>query len=185
MGMYSEMNTPGTNAGLARDLFAFVQEQPYMQSGFTTFIASFAEPHPFDEGDFERLLWQQLQALHDLDAPLHAWDASVSADPENPAFSFSFAGHAFFIIGMSPASSRWSRRFAWPMLVFNAHNQFEHMNVSVLPSGEIEIDPPLSRAGDYILLRAEMDMIVGLTACSAELSNNGTFKPIDVEILDE
>ena len=26
-------------------------------------------------------------------------------------------------------------------------------------------------------------MIVGVTACSAELSNNGTFKPIDVELL--
>lgn len=127
MGMYGEMNTPGTNAGLARDIFAFVQEQPYMESGFTTFIATFAEPHPVDEVDFERLLWQQLQALHDLDAPLHAWDTSVSSDPENPAFSFSFAGRAFFIIGMSPASSRWSRRFAWPTLVFNAHNQFEQL----------------------------------------------------------
>lgn len=59
------------------------------------------------------------------------------------------------------------------------------MNVSVLPGGELKIDPPLSRPGDYILLRAEMDMIVGLTACSAELSNNGTFKPIDAEVLDE
>lgn len=58
------------------------------------------------------------------------------------------------------------------------------MNVSVLPNGELKIDAPLSRAGDYILLRAEMDMIVGLTACSAELSNNGTFKPIDAEVLD-
>jgi uncharacterized protein len=32
------------------------------------------------------------------------------------------------------------------------------------------------------MLRAEMDMYVGLTACSAEMSNNGTFKPIDAEI---
>jgi len=29
-----------------------------------------------------------------------------------------------------------------------------------------------------------MDLIVGVTACSAELSNNGLFKPIDVEILE-
>ena len=58
------------------------------------------------------------------------------------------------------------------------------MNVLVLPNGGLKIDPPLSKAGDYILLRAEMDMIVGLTACSAELSNNGTFKPIDVEVLN-
>ena len=50
-------------------------------------------------------------------------------------------------------------------------------------SGELRILPPRSRAGDYLLLRAEMDMIVGVTACSAELSNNGSFKPIDVDLL--
>lgn len=56
------------------------------------------------------------------------------------------------------------------------------MNVCVLPSGELSIDPPSSRAGDHILLQAEMDLIVGVTACSAEKSNNYTFKPIDVEL---
>jgi len=57
------------------------------------------------------------------------------------------------------------------------------MNVEIAPSGELRIRAPRSRAGDYLLLRAEMDMIVGVTACSAELSNNGTFKPIDVELM--
>ena len=56
------------------------------------------------------------------------------------------------------------------------------MNVVVLPSGELQILPPRSRAGDFLLLRAEMDVVVGVTACSAELSNNGRFKPIDVEV---
>lgn len=56
------------------------------------------------------------------------------------------------------------------------------MNVDVLPSGELRILPPRSRAGDHILLRAEMDLIVGVTACSAPLSNNGRLKPIDVEV---
>lgn len=56
------------------------------------------------------------------------------------------------------------------------------MNVDVLPSGELRILPPKSQAGDYLVLRAEMDLIVGVTACSAELSNNGRFKPIDIEI---
>jgi hypothetical protein len=57
------------------------------------------------------------------------------------------------------------------------------MNVEVGVDGELRILPPRSRAGDHVLLRAEMDLIVGVTACSAELSNNGTFKPIDVELL--
>jgi uncharacterized protein YcgI (DUF1989 family) len=57
------------------------------------------------------------------------------------------------------------------------------MNVTVAENGGLRIDPPRSKPGDSILLRARMDLIVGVTACSAELSNNGTFKPIDVEIL--
>lgn len=126
-GMYGEMSTPGTNAGLARDLFTFVQEQPLLDSCFTTFIASFTGPHPTDEKDFEQLLWQQLQCLHELDAPLHSWDPTASANPDHPTFAFSFAERAFFIVGLSPASSRWSRRFAWPTLVFNAHQQFEQL----------------------------------------------------------
>jgi uncharacterized protein YcgI (DUF1989 family) len=56
------------------------------------------------------------------------------------------------------------------------------MNVEVAADGELRILPPKSRAGDHVLLRAEMDLVVGVTACSAELSNNGTFKPIDVEV---
>ena len=56
------------------------------------------------------------------------------------------------------------------------------MNVEIDASGALRILPPRSRAGDHILLRAEMDMAVGVTACSAELSNNGTFKAVDVEL---
>ena len=59
------------------------------------------------------------------------------------------------------------------------------MNVVVQESGELRIDPPPSKAGDYIVFRAEMDLIIGVTACSAEMSNNYSFKPIDVEIYDQ
>lgn len=58
------------------------------------------------------------------------------------------------------------------------------MNVVVLETGELRIDPPPSKAGDFIVFRAEMDLIIGVTACSAEKSNNYSFKPIDVEICD-
>jgi hypothetical protein len=57
------------------------------------------------------------------------------------------------------------------------------MNVEVDPSGELTILPPRSKAGQSIVLRAEMDLIVGLTACSAEMSNNYAFKPIGYEIV--
>ena len=57
------------------------------------------------------------------------------------------------------------------------------MNVRVAPDGQLTIDPPLSKAGDFIEMVAEMDLIVGVTACSAPKSNNGGFKPIGVQIL--
>jgi len=56
------------------------------------------------------------------------------------------------------------------------------MNVGISPAGELHIGPPLSGPGDFLDLRAEMDLIVGVTACSAEKSNNHSFKPIDVEV---
>jgi uncharacterized protein YcgI (DUF1989 family) len=59
------------------------------------------------------------------------------------------------------------------------------MNVPLKPDGTLSVDPPLTQAGDYILLKAQMNLIVGLTACSAGQSNNGTYKPIDFEVLEE
>ncbi|MGV8910846.1 MAG: DUF1989 domain-containing protein [Propionicimonas sp.] len=56
------------------------------------------------------------------------------------------------------------------------------MNVWTDPGGLLHIDPPTSKAGDRLVLRAEMDLHVGLTACSAEKSNGGTCKPIDYEV---
>jgi uncharacterized protein YcgI (DUF1989 family) len=57
------------------------------------------------------------------------------------------------------------------------------MNVAIAPDGRIQVLPPRSRAGDQIALRAEMELLVGLTACSAEMSNNYAFKPIDFAIV--
>lgn len=52
------------------------------------------------------------------------------------------------------------------------------MNVQFDSLGKISVLPPTTTAGDHVRFRAEMDLIVCLTACSAEDSNGGTFKPI-------
>ncbi|HSQ94478.1 MAG TPA: urea carboxylase-associated family protein [Croceibacterium sp.] len=52
------------------------------------------------------------------------------------------------------------------------------MNVPVATDGTLRVDAPLSRAGDFIRLCAEMDLVIALTACSAYASNGGSFKPI-------
>jgi len=56
------------------------------------------------------------------------------------------------------------------------------MNVPVDAEGKVSVLPPVSRAGDSLSLRAERDLIVGITACSAYASNGGSFKPIDYRI---
>ena len=56
------------------------------------------------------------------------------------------------------------------------------MNVPVDADGKVSVLPPVSGAGDSISLRAETDLIIGLTACSAYASNGGSFKPIDYRI---
>ena len=58
------------------------------------------------------------------------------------------------------------------------------MNVQFAADGTLSVDPPQSKAGDYVLFEAKMDLLVGLTACSAEDSNNGRFKPINYAIVD-
>jgi uncharacterized protein YcgI (DUF1989 family) len=59
------------------------------------------------------------------------------------------------------------------------------MNVVIdAKTGELRVDPPTSKAGDYIEFVAEMDLVIALTACSALQSNGGSFKPIQYRISD-
>ena len=56
------------------------------------------------------------------------------------------------------------------------------MNVQFDSKGKLSVDSPTSKPNDHVIFLALMDVIVGLTACSAEDSNNGVFKPIHYEI---
>jgi FPC/CPF motif-containing protein YcgG len=96
-------------------------------SEYATFVAIFEQPRNTTEIEFENLFWKQLRALHDYDARRFAWDSHVSSDPADPHFSFSFGGQALYVIGLHANSSREARRFRWPALVFNPHEQFERL----------------------------------------------------------
>jgi len=49
-------------------------------------------------------------------------------------------------------------------------------------TGRLQVLPPISKAGDRIVFRAAMDLVIGLTACSAGASNGGSFKPIEYRV---
>lgn len=122
---FAELGEAESVKELATGLREFIAEFPLSPDLLTTYVASFNEPGHVSPVEFETLLWATLQGLHDLDAT--PWDPTVSRDPQDSAFSFSFHGRSFFIVGMHPGSDRWTRRLAFPALVFNAHAQFEEL----------------------------------------------------------
>ncbi|WP_101927272.1 MULTISPECIES: guanitoxin biosynthesis heme-dependent pre-guanitoxin N-hydroxylase GntA [Luteimonas] len=113
--------------GLAR--FARkIEQEPDDSKTVHSFVAIFEGPRDTDESRFEAMLWSQLQRLHDLDIKGGTrWAPDVSRDPDDPHFSLSLAGHAFFVIGLHPGASRIARQFDTPVLVFNSHQQFEKL----------------------------------------------------------
>ena len=127
LGLYTYMGTAAATRGLARDLCAFRAERPLIRGEFASYVAVFEGPQFQSELEFESALWSQLQRLYDLDRDLHGWDRRVRADPGDPQFAYSFAGEAYFVVGLHLLSSRRARRFPWPALVFNAHTQFDEL----------------------------------------------------------
>ena len=66
-------------------------------------------------------------------------------------------------------------------MIPTAFNLF--MNVPVDgATGRLAVEPPVSKSGDHISMRALSPLIIGLTACSAYDSCGGTFRPIDYAI---
>ncbi|WP_179334544.1 guanitoxin biosynthesis heme-dependent pre-guanitoxin N-hydroxylase GntA [Winogradskyella costae] len=110
---------------LLTDIEAFISQYDFESNTFESFLAVFPFEHYESELDFETSLWQTLQQLHELDDC--EWDASVSDNPEDPNFSFSLKGHAFYIVGLHPNSSRLARQSPYPTIVFNLHAQFEQL----------------------------------------------------------
>ena len=58
------------------------------------------------------------------------------------------------------------------------------MNVEVRPDGSFTILPPSAKKGDYIDLRAEMDVLAAISACPADrnATNDGRAKPLGITV---
>ena len=58
------------------------------------------------------------------------------------------------------------------------------MNVEISADGHLTFAPPRSRAGDSMILRAEMDLAIALSACPASTCNGGDATgPLAFEVL--
>ncbi len=93
---------------------------------FQSLVVIFNTMGDLSEEQFERAMWSRIQGLETLDAKAgHAYDPRVSPNVEDSNFSLSFAGEAFFVVGLHPNASRPARAFDMPAMVFNAHDQFQ------------------------------------------------------------
>ena len=121
---------PGDDSAILQFLYSFVDEYRLAENAFHSAAIIFSGPQNMSEEDFDRYLWQRLGSLASLDAQQYQWDNRVSADVSSASFSFSIKEEAFFIIGLHPGSSRASRRFAYPVLAFNPHQEFEKLRAT-------------------------------------------------------
>lgn len=122
---YDSFGTKKTARQLVNDLENYVDAYDFESNTFNTFLAVFPTAHFETELEFEAVLWEQLQHIHETDS--HDWDETVSKDPEDDTFSFSIAGKAFYIVGMHPNSSRMARQTPYVTIAFNLHWQFEQL----------------------------------------------------------
>lgn len=123
--VYPEMQSDTVGEKLLRDLEEFINGYNFESNNFESFIAVFPNDDFNSEIDFENALWKFLNRLYDLDDS--KWDSTVSSNPDNPDFSFSLKGKAFYIVGLHPKSSRIARQSPHTAIVFNLHWQFEKL----------------------------------------------------------
>ncbi|WP_431975224.1 guanitoxin biosynthesis heme-dependent pre-guanitoxin N-hydroxylase GntA [Micromonospora haikouensis] len=119
--LHEDMGSSESLRDLAADLRHFAQVRLELGDLYS-YVASFVEPRvPGDEAAWASCFWALMQRLHEIDED--AWDHRFSRDPESPDFAFSFAGLGHLVVTLYPGASRFSRRFAWPTLVFNPLEQ--------------------------------------------------------------
>jgi len=124
------LSCPNDDRAILQFLYGFVDEYRLAKNAFHSAAIIFSSPQNISEEEFDRYLWQRLGSLTALDAQQYQWDGRVSPDVSSASFSFSIKEEAFFIIGLHPGSSRASRRFFYPVLAFNPHQEFEKLRAN-------------------------------------------------------
>ena len=139
-------------------LLSFIARYRAEPDLFQSFAVVFEGPDDLSEEEFEHSLWARAQSLSDKDAWLgQPYDERVTDDPDNPHFSLSFGGEAFFIVGLHPRASRPARRFSSPVMVFNLHASILERDEQLAGSR----NPMLARFGETSEARQYSGRLVG------------------------
>ena len=123
---------PQSIEALHSDMIIFSSEIRHIDPReFRTFAALFPTVSCNNENMFDSWLWDMLSQLRSVDERQgYAWSDICDSDTTSSNFSFSLANEAYFIVGMHPCSSRGSRQFLCPALIFNSRRQFDALKES-------------------------------------------------------
>ena len=110
---------------LLTKFYDFVDQYRSNPEKLSSFIVTLPHADYQDLEKFEAVFWKFLSRLRQKDGLKFKHDPRVSADPNDPNYSYSIKEEAFFILVLHPKSPRFARRFSTPTIVFNPHQQFE------------------------------------------------------------
>lgn len=99
----------------------------------------------------------------------------AACDPQRYKVDFNLEGHANCREALVTALD--AHRIAYDDMP-DPVNWF--MNVSILQRGELEIRESLAEKNDYVLLKALMDTVVGVSACPQDQNATNAGKPTDI-----
>jgi FPC/CPF motif-containing protein YcgG len=118
---------PRDDGKILHFLYWFIDLYRQSDNLYHSAVIIFKKPGNLKEDAFDELLWNRLQAISDLDALNYPWDSRVGKQTMSANFSYSIKTEALYVIGLHPESSRPSRQFYYPSIVFNPHEQFEKL----------------------------------------------------------
>ena len=124
----SDIRSTWDDLRIHREIERFVRIAKADKTGFWSCVILFEDSSPLTERQFERALWSRLQSWSDKDEWLGFEPGDgISTEITDPEFALSFAGEAFFAVGLHPGSSRLARRFGSSAIVLNPHWQFKKL----------------------------------------------------------
>jgi FPC/CPF motif-containing protein YcgG len=108
-------------------IFDFIAKWKESRSTTYTLWVTYPNDTTTSEDEFEKKMWEELSALTSVEEREEDWSPKWSMDPESKRFTLCVGGHAFFVVGLHPQSSREGRKFPYPALIFNVYDQFEDL----------------------------------------------------------
>jgi uncharacterized protein len=122
-----DMRTPQDDEKILSFIYEFVDTYRGSSQSFHSAAVIFSEPQSTTALEFETMFWARLNSLSTLDRKKYEHDSRVDSDPSSSSFSYSLKEEAFFVIGLHPSSGRKARRFIYPAIAFNPHEEFQRL----------------------------------------------------------